>query len=99
MEILLKLGINAHAIDHLDRRIWQALRILDTIWDQTVPLIITSTTEGNHVTGSRHYYREAIDIRKARFMTKQWIQDAIIKLGDKYLLLDEGDHIHLQTRD
>jgi len=99
VEILLKLGINAHAIENLDRRIWQAIRILDTIWDQNAPLVITSTTEGNHVTGSRHYYREAIDIRKTTFMTKDWIQDAIIKLGDKYLLLEEGDHIHLQTRD
>ena len=98
MEVLLKLGINLNDVYHLDRRIWQALRLIDPIWPDTHPLIITSTTDGNHVTGSRHYYREAIDIRKMTFMTKAWIQDAITRLGPDYLLLDEGDHIHLQTR-
>ena len=98
MEILFKLGINPNAIDHLDRTIWKAIRLLDEIWDKHTPLIITSTTEGNHTTGSKHYYREAIDIRKQNFMTTNWLEKAKTTLGDNYLLIDEGDHIHLQTR-
>ena len=62
------------------------------------PVVITSTSDGKHMQGSKHYDvpRNAEDYRfPAKF--KAWIAELRAKLGTNYDVVIEKDHIHVEV--
>lgn len=72
----------------------------DEIWsDNGQELVVTSTTESVHSAASLHYYGLAVDFRTRYFddITKQKVYKQLLKkLGDKYTVVSEPTHIHVQ---
>ena len=73
--------------------------------DEPVDVLITSGNDSTHMTGSKHYTYEALDIRSKNFPSvaaKQHFMDAVMKrLGSGYqmILENEGkvqEHFHLE---
>lgn len=62
-------------------------------------LVITSGTDGTHMVGSKHYKGEALDIRISN-LTNEEISlvkiGLLTKLGVKYDVILEKDHIHVE---
>lgn len=72
----------------------------DKIWtEHGQELVVTSTTESVHSATSLHYYGLAVDFRTKYFddLVKQKVYKALLKkLGDKYIVVLEPTHIHVQ---
>lgn len=63
------------------------------------PFTVTSLTEGQHVTNSKHYTGQAADLRINGVdpaAVPQIAQTLQSQLGPQYYVLLEGDHIHVQ---
>ena len=64
-----------------------------------VTVYITSGTDGKHMTGSKHYTGEALDLRISN-LTKPQIHEVVsrlkIRLGKDFDIVLEKDHIHLE---
>lgn len=61
--------------------------------------VITSLNDGKHMKGSFHYKDKAIDLRIIHAKKEQWkpIADEIrLRLGQKYDIVLESDHIHIE---
>jgi hypothetical protein len=62
-------------------------------------IVITSGTDGQHMTGSRHGDAAALDFRTrhlARGNIDAWMAAMRRRLGPDYDIVDEGDHIHVE---
>lgn len=63
---------------------------------------VTYTTNGEHSPNSRHYSGDAIDLRN-RDLTpqqqRQMINELRQDLGPNYRVINEEDHIHIQTNE
>jgi hypothetical protein len=64
-----------------------------------VPLTVTSGEDGQHMSGSRHYTGDAIDIRRRNLSKPQL--DAVLaglkeRLGPGYDIVLERTHIHVE---
>jgi len=59
---------------------------------------ITSGTDGTHKRQSKHYYGDALDwrIRDYPGDSQRWAYQIQAKLGNKYYVRLEPDHIHIQ---
>lgn len=66
---------------------------------------ITSTTDGKHMDGSKHYNGDAIDVGIRSSATWQFfplaLQQTLVKeistlLGPDYDVVLEGDHVHIE---
>jgi len=78
----------------------KVLKEAEKLWKEYgQELVVTSALDGTHSAGSFHYYGYALDFR-TRYFTKETAQKIAGKLqfilGDKYLVLFEGNHIHVQ---
>ena len=83
------------------------VRIIEVARD-TAPMLesgtvwITSANDGNHSEGSLHFDNRAFDIRIKNIIghvnseARLWVNRMKIVLGDKYDVLLEGDHIHIE---
>jgi len=92
--MLIKAGVD---ISRLNREIRRALPKIQSVIDEVnEELIITSTYEGTHGEGSLHYHNDAFDMRYPG-MNTVGVEKAIKqKLGPKYDVVLEGDHIHIE---
>lgn len=74
----------------------------DEIWSENgQELVVTSTNDwaDNRTAGSLHPYGLAVDFRTRYFddVTKQKAYKQLLKkLGDKYIVISEPSHIHVQ---
>ena len=57
---------------------------------------ITSGTDGKHMTGSKHYTGDALDIRLLGEHTDDFAHDLGVRLGPAYQLILEVDHLHVE---
>ena len=92
--MLIKAGVD---ISRLNREIRKKLNIIARTLAVVVSeeLIITSTYEGTHSESSLHYCNDAIDIRlpvRLEFIVQELKRD----LGDKFDVVTEKDHIHIE---
>ena len=61
-------------------------------------ITITSGCDGKHKPTSMHYSGNAVDIRTrdADFSLKKWVKRIRDKLGTRYTVILETNHIHIQ---
>ena len=92
--MLIKAGVD---ISRLNREIRRALPKVQSVLDEVnQELVITSTYEGTHGEGSLHYCNDAIDMRYPG-MNTVGVELAIKqKLGIKFDVILEGNHIHIE---
>ncbi len=92
--MLIKLGVD---ISRLSRPVRRVLPVIEHIFRKhakTEP-VITSTFEGSHSPGSLHYSNDAIDLR--RVTESILIKDKLVVfLGDKFDVILEDTHIHIE---
>jgi hypothetical protein len=78
----------------------EVLEHADECWEAyNQELVVTSCRDGVHSAGSLHYYGLALDFRTRYFddVTKQKVYKEMIKrLGDKFTVVLEPTHIHVQ---
>ena len=91
--MLIKAGVD---ISRLNREIRKALNKIDNIYrNNGEDLIITSTYEGTHSPGSKHYANDAIDIRKSIISQKATLILLDDVLGPDFFILEENTCIHI----
>ena len=76
-------------------------RLLATLLtlDYNGEVVITSGSDGQHMTGSKHYTGEAIDIRSFNLSDPEGFRGLFERaLGPKFRVLLESDHIHAQVK-
>lgn len=84
------------------------LQKADALWKKHgKELVITSALDGTHSAGSYHYFGYALDFRTRYFFDNvpqeqgqrtvmEIVKDLQAQLGDKYTVLFESTHIHVQ---
>lgn len=85
-------------LDGLGREIRSAFTAIDRVHRELCgqEAIVTSTTEGKHsVKRSAHYRGDAVDLRTWHVDGDQYARDLVEQLGDDYVVLHEGDHVHV----
>ena len=84
----------------LNIKMQPALIAAEAIWKEFgYELVVTSALNGTHSAGSLHYYGYAVDLRTRNFTPAVAIDAANAlrkKLGDKYDVINEGSHIHVE---
>jgi hypothetical protein len=79
----------------------EVLITADKIWSKYgQELVVTSTGEGVHSPGSLHYYGLAVDFRNHYFNDKTKklaYKDLLKELGDRYTVILEDTHVHVQV--
>lgn len=78
----------------------KVLKEAEKLWkEHGKELVVTAALDGTHSAGSYHYYGYALDFR-TRYFSKQkarLIAEKLKKiLGQKYTVVFEGNHIHVQ---
>jgi hypothetical protein len=79
----------------------EVMRILDIAASEAPDgyrVTVTSGCEGEHAAGSSHYRGKAWDLRIRDFPgnVETWVERIRRALGDRYFVLLESDHIHIQ---
>lgn len=79
----------------------EIMRILDVACDEAptgYDVTVTSGCEGKHAPGSSHYQGKAWDLRTRDFpgSADTWVDRMSRALGDRYFVLLESNHIHIQ---
>ena len=84
----------------LDIRMRPVLIVASKVWQSlNQELVVTSGLDGTHSPGSLHYYGLALDFRTRYFNDTQQDHAGRLlaeKLGDSFVVVDEGNHIHVQ---
>ncbi|MBW2624257.1 MAG: hypothetical protein JRD68_15220 [Deltaproteobacteria bacterium] len=80
----------------------EVMRILDiAVFEAPVgyDITVTSGCEGKHTPGSSHYRGKAWDLRTRDFPgdVNPWVDRIRRALGNRYFVLLESDHIHIQV--
>jgi len=60
---------------------------------------VTAVTDGKHMTGSKHYIGQAVDLRTFYFsvdVQHSIVTDLKIRLTDEFDVVLEKDHLHLE---
>jgi hypothetical protein len=83
-------------------------RILQVVWElndtHKYGFVITSANDSVHMSDSKHYHNEAIDLRSHNLKSPDEVRMLLkSKLGDKFTVLYESPgkpnaHIHIQTK-
>ena len=60
------------------------------------PLVVTSVTDGSHMSGSLHHAGLAVDIRLPIYDTPRVVSELKQSLGAEYDVVLELDHIHIE---
>ena len=88
---------------HLGTEVFYAIWVAEAVYQEmgATQFVITSLSDGRHMTGSRHYYGSAVDLRiwsldedKPKPAAKL-IQH---RLGRYYFVLLEKDHMHIEYK-
>jgi len=91
--MLIKAGVD---ISKLNTEIRKALNEISYIYNhQGEELVITSTYEGSHSAGSKHYANDAVDIRKPHNDIADVLNSLEDNLGTRFFVLEETTHIHI----
>ena len=67
-----------------------------------MPLVVTACLDGKHMTGSKHYVGQAVDMRLPSKYSIEPLIDVMVQaecrvhLGLQYDLVLEKDHLHLE---
>lgn len=62
-----------------------------------VELVITSATDGDHMSGSKHHCGDAVDLRSRTLDDPEAVtRELKDKLGRDFDVLYEGNHIHIE---
>lgn len=84
----------------LQPEIRMAIKVFYNLYlDIGLPLVVTSTNEGAHSTGSLHYSGNACDIRTRDIdieTLQELVKEAKFQLGEDYDVVLEPNHIHLE---
>ncbi|KKL24939.1 hypothetical protein LCGC14_2410310 [marine sediment metagenome] len=89
-----KFGVD---ISRLNREIRRSLPPVRRICNKHGVLsVISSTYEGNHGVGSLHYSNDAYDITSTKIRYSDVFAEIKVKLGKKYDVVFEIDHIHIE---
>jgi len=100
--MLLKMGVSVRC---LKREIRRALPIIDRVYREVAghESVLTSGDEGNHSPGSLHYAGEAVDVglpgshgMVSRASSTEVVSALRQKLGPKYDVVLESNHIHVE---
>jgi hypothetical protein len=82
-----------------------AMMKANEIWeDLGQELVITSALDGEHVSGSLHYFGYALDFRtryfdkKKRLLAYRLLADALKIYGNDYRVILHDTHIHVEYR-
>jgi hypothetical protein len=60
-------------------------------------MVITACTDGVHMTGSKHYIGQAVDIRISNLSNPGAVVDRLkFELDGLFDIVLEGDHIHME---
>ena len=91
--MLIKAGVD---ISRLNSEIRKALSSIEGVVNavEKEELIITSTYEGNHNPGSKHYGNDAVDIRIFR-KAKETRDEIARALGEDFYVYLSKTHIHV----
>lgn len=98
--------LKTHAdINNLTPALWFALGAADATRRNLgySPLVVTSGNDSKHRTDSYHYSNQAVDLRThdltpiGRELWTEELRSHLVRLG--YVVLDEGDHIHIHHPD
>ena len=79
----------------------KVLKVADAVYkEHGKELVVTSALDGTHSAGSYHYYGYALDFR-TRYFDSQDEKTLVArkireKLGDKYRVILESTHLHIQ---
>jgi len=93
--MLLKMGIGGTDLSSLTEKAFAIIKAANQVWGEE-EVIITSTWEGTHVAWSRHYSKNALDLRLPKLqLPAEAVKKLRKKLGTGYYIADEGNHIHI----
>ena len=81
-----------------------AINIAHSVWMEelkSVPMVLTSITDGRHSVGSLHYTGQAFDVRIRNIPRGNEWMDVLTKrlkgaLGDDFDVVLESDHYHIE---
>ena len=94
MSMLIKAGVD---ISRLKPPIRKKLSKVHTVYRLIGEhMIVTSTYEGNHSSGSLHYAHLAIDLSYPLNMSEEFKDDLKIVFGPDYDIVFEESHIHIE---
>lgn len=87
-------------LGNLEPEMWLALKVFYDLFEVVgKPLVVTSTDDGIHRTGSLHYVGLACDVR-TRQLTAEELQNMVRKartiLGINYDIILEQTHVHIE---
>ena len=93
--MLLKLGVD---ISRLKPQMRTALGVIEGCFQvHSIEAVVTSTFEGNHMPSSLHYGDLAVDVRLPPDKVRSSVMAQLIqRLGPKYDVVLEADHIHIE---
>ena len=82
----------------LNYEIRGALLTVQQVYDKYgLEPVCTAGADGNHKVNSKHYVNDAIDLRlPPKSIVDNIIEDLKARLGNKFYVLLEVDHIHIQ---
>ena len=87
-------------LKYLKPEIKYALKICLSAYEKKgFTLTVTSTRDGKHMHGSKHYTDEAFDTRiwgMNKKIRQEIISECKMILGPNYDIIDEGDHLHFE---
>ncbi len=94
---MIKPGVDVRGIQPEILLAIQEAREVYRAYDAT--LVITSALDRKHMTGSKHYDGQAVDLRTKNLMSpnRARVAEAINRaLGPQYDVVLESDHIHIE---
>lgn len=92
--MLIKSDVSIRELSHPAREALSAAHRVLREEDQE--LVLTSTTGGEHMGGSKHYVGNAVDITGRGACRKVWAEKIAALLGQDYDVVFERDHIHIE---
>lgn len=96
--IQFKSGVVVHGISLRLPEVWRILDVAVTEAPDGYTVTVTSGCEGKHAAGSAHYEGKAWDLRIRDFPSdvRVWADRIRRALGNRYFVLLEPDHVHIQ---
>ena len=99
--LIIKKGVKGYCETGCVRpQIWDAMTIADKVYsDFGYDCVVTSLCDGSHSRNSKHYEGNGLDLRTRHVAEadKHPIRDKLAnKLGKKYDVILEGNHIHVE---
>lgn len=94
-DIYVKFGVGGLDLSGLHEKIWHAIKVICQVWGNE-DVVITSTWEGTHLPWSKHYRKEAIDVRLPKFYVTDKIKELRTELSPDFDVVAERDHVHVE---